>query len=272
MMNRIPCDVIRDLLPLYIDDVCSEKSKLLVEEHLAECEECRYCLEDMKKDLPKVLTPEEMDSVDELFAFLKKMGKNTEKLSYKIIDRMTVTKATIIVILIFTFIFGYSMYHTVETIPAKKVSVKEIYELDNGDLYVVLQSKAPIVSADLYEDAYRGTTKDIPNDSLYVQLNTQFWRFWDKSLPKEQAFIIYRNRPGIDPDNQGGHIQYDFYNSLHYDINRHSSESKLLWENTPGQKYNSAPDEIEEKIEDFKENPEAHFDDDSIIFSPTDYH
>ena len=35
------CDVILDLLPLYIDGCCSEESSRLVEAHLAVCEKCR---------------------------------------------------------------------------------------------------------------------------------------------------------------------------------------------------------------------------------------
>lgn len=37
---KIDCDVIRDLLPLYADDACSEKSREMVREHLAACPEC----------------------------------------------------------------------------------------------------------------------------------------------------------------------------------------------------------------------------------------
>ena len=34
------CAIVKDLLPLYADDVCSIESKKLVAEHLSECEEC----------------------------------------------------------------------------------------------------------------------------------------------------------------------------------------------------------------------------------------
>jgi predicted anti-sigma-YlaC factor YlaD len=34
------CKIIEDLLPLYIDEVCSDESKRLVEEHLEECDAC----------------------------------------------------------------------------------------------------------------------------------------------------------------------------------------------------------------------------------------
>ena len=36
--------MIRDLLPLYVDDACSETSKQLVEEHLSECASCKELL------------------------------------------------------------------------------------------------------------------------------------------------------------------------------------------------------------------------------------
>ena len=38
------CEVVRDLLPLYADEACSEKSRALVEEHLLDCAECREIL------------------------------------------------------------------------------------------------------------------------------------------------------------------------------------------------------------------------------------
>lgn len=40
-MTRIECDIIQDLLPLYQDQICSEKSCNLVETHLQECSDCR---------------------------------------------------------------------------------------------------------------------------------------------------------------------------------------------------------------------------------------
>ncbi len=49
---NISCEVIRDLLPLYADNVCSEESKELVEEHCGGCRECQSRLEAMKKPLP----------------------------------------------------------------------------------------------------------------------------------------------------------------------------------------------------------------------------
>ena len=42
------CKVIQDLLPLYQDDVCSEDSKKVVDEHLKECGNCREMADHLK--------------------------------------------------------------------------------------------------------------------------------------------------------------------------------------------------------------------------------
>ena len=34
------CDIIQDLMPSYIDGICSESSKNLIEKHIKECEVC----------------------------------------------------------------------------------------------------------------------------------------------------------------------------------------------------------------------------------------
>ena len=41
------CDIIRDLLPLYCDGLCSEASKQEIEAHVAQCQECCACLAEM---------------------------------------------------------------------------------------------------------------------------------------------------------------------------------------------------------------------------------
>lgn len=53
---RISCEVIRDLLPLYVEDMVSKDTRMLVEEHLQSCTDCVKELEAMKNqtvnDLP----------------------------------------------------------------------------------------------------------------------------------------------------------------------------------------------------------------------------
>lgn len=45
------CDIIRDLLPSYVDGLTSETSNEVIEEHIKECQECSKYLESMKKEV-----------------------------------------------------------------------------------------------------------------------------------------------------------------------------------------------------------------------------
>lgn len=47
---KYPCEIIKDLLPLYIDGVCSDESRKAAEEHLAECDECKAFFAELKQD------------------------------------------------------------------------------------------------------------------------------------------------------------------------------------------------------------------------------
>lgn len=47
-MSGVDCGIVKDLIPSYLDGICSESSKRAVEEHVQECGECRDCLERLK--------------------------------------------------------------------------------------------------------------------------------------------------------------------------------------------------------------------------------
>ncbi len=47
-MSKLSCEVIKDLLPSYIDDICSKDSKELIEGHISECGDCAAFLDKMK--------------------------------------------------------------------------------------------------------------------------------------------------------------------------------------------------------------------------------
>ena len=40
-MEKMNCDIIRDLIPSYVDEICSEATKNCVESHIEDCSECR---------------------------------------------------------------------------------------------------------------------------------------------------------------------------------------------------------------------------------------
>lgn len=49
------CEMIQDMLPLYIEEMVSDKTKAAVEEHLEECPECKSLYLDMQKEEIEVI-------------------------------------------------------------------------------------------------------------------------------------------------------------------------------------------------------------------------
>jgi len=45
---KVTCDIIRDILPLYSEDMLSDDSRAMVEEHIEACEECEHYLKEIK--------------------------------------------------------------------------------------------------------------------------------------------------------------------------------------------------------------------------------
>ena len=83
------CNVIKDLLPLYVDNVCSNETKKLIEEHLKKCKDCEQELTLLKANI-------KTNAIDE-----EKSIKNfKKKLNIKIIKKVTM----IIFFLIITII------------------------------------------------------------------------------------------------------------------------------------------------------------------------
>ena len=52
------CNIVKDLIPLYIDGCCSEESEKAVEEHIRDCYDCKRLLEDMKSSTDVITVSE----------------------------------------------------------------------------------------------------------------------------------------------------------------------------------------------------------------------
>lgn len=74
------CEVIKDLLPIYADGVCSKESAAMVEEHLSECEPCSSYLKEIKATeavAAQNATFTEAQQLDYLKFVKKKMRRRT---------------------------------------------------------------------------------------------------------------------------------------------------------------------------------------------------
>lgn len=118
-----PCGIIKDLLPLYIDDVCNNESRQVVENHLAECEACRKCCEAMKATEGYV---DKEDTAD------RNMVNSLKTVKNKIHKRITAIILSVVVAAV-ACIGGYHLLFNaaIKDVPLEDVSISaNVYDLE----------------------------------------------------------------------------------------------------------------------------------------------
>ena len=75
-MSKIPCEIIRDLLPSYIDGLTSDVTNKEIEEHMKDCSACEEALQQMRAPEIELLEPERKE-ID----FLKKTKRKQRKMA-----------------------------------------------------------------------------------------------------------------------------------------------------------------------------------------------
>ncbi len=72
---KIPCSVVRDLLPLYAEEMTEEETRALVDEHLEECSECSKRLEEIRAAAAVPAENTAVDTAKPLLALKKTINK-----------------------------------------------------------------------------------------------------------------------------------------------------------------------------------------------------
>ena len=129
------CDVILDLLPLYHDRVCSEKSRELVEDHLKECESCRQALDSISKEIsaPNVS--------------MKDAGKAWRTLTRNLWLRRAAAAVLILVLAVTAALVGKEIYEwdqeRLHYVDPEEIIVSNLCRLADGRIYLAHQRRAP---------------------------------------------------------------------------------------------------------------------------------
>ncbi len=124
------CDMIKDLLPLYADEVCSEESRKAVAEHLTECGACRSTLEKMNKQL--------VVNMDHDIKTIKRIKQRIR------IERIVIG-AVVAVIAMFVMSFLYIFLQTEKTMDYEKYNLAEnVYAEEDaeGNVWIVKKDVA----------------------------------------------------------------------------------------------------------------------------------
>ena len=108
-MSKVSCGIIKDLLPLYYDEVCCEESNTMVKEHLDECCSCKRELDTIKADiqLPKETIEKNRSDANAIKAISASWNRSKVKAFFK-----GTIGATVLIIIALTLVFGcYSQTH-----------------------------------------------------------------------------------------------------------------------------------------------------------------
>lgn len=124
-MSEMSCAVIRDLLPLYADGALSDESRALVEEHLAECGDCREVLSRMKEEIPAPRGEE--PGVAEALKGLRRALKRTKLKAIAI-----AVVATILVGWLATASYSYLEISWTVRIPPQNVVITDLCHTEDG--------------------------------------------------------------------------------------------------------------------------------------------
>ena len=124
---KIDCDVIKDLMPLYAENMASEKSAALIEEHFTECEDCRQLYEEMKQPEPEVEFKQE--PADNFKKYIKKKKRKTA-LRITLITVSVVLVAMIAEGIIFCGLAGLLVFD------GMTVEVEEYSDVANYNMYM----------------------------------------------------------------------------------------------------------------------------------------
>ncbi len=197
MSKKLPCYIVKDMLPLYADDLLSQESMNDVKEHLEECSDCSALYRQMTSPEPEIT--EDVPEVD----YLKKINKGRKRL---------LTCALLIVALIAAaaFINGRIQAAKADISYDEATKTMVIYGKDDTDI------KVPKTVNDAKE-------LDAQFDTFHVKVNLPILRNGDTPLEKylpeylgrtNESLKFIRNYMKENSDNEGLKERADKYVDL----------------------------------------------------------
>ena len=178
---KLHCDVIRDLLPLYLDGVCSEESKKMVENHLCECGSCKGELEELREKL--LPTSSQSREVNITHAAAVAWNKRKHRSFLK------GTAITMAVILLLTVMF---------ILPNTRVGMVSTVQIWESQLNDFAQEQLALQVRTQFN--VFGYKVDVVPDAKYVL-------FWKPGIPQYSGF--YYSADGVPVGFQGTAVDFE---------------------------------------------------------------
>lgn len=222
-MEKISCEVIQDLLPLYYDEVCSIETIKFVEDHLENCESCRLDLDRIKAEisLPQLVVVENQNEAEAIKGL-------------RIVWRRSKLRAFVIGILVASLLYGAYMGLTqwyIMKVPSDQIEVYEVATLSNGSVvYHAEITDGYELNRIKYEMDEQGNFYLIPLHSI---IKTKI----DPNISSE-IYNNFEHEKRVYKEKYNAEIKAIYFRS--------SSEDILIWKE--GMELKAASDELKEKL------------------------
>lgn len=168
MKNELPCDIIKDLLPGYIDNLSSSATNAAVEEHLSACPDCRRLKNSMTAS-PTDNAYVNGGSDTNLFKAVKK------RLNKKLRNTLIGASAAVIAVICGFYVLFNIPLKNIDisdiSVSANVYPTAELEKSQNGTgLALARDNSAVIISSgeDNKGDIFTITIPDIDNDNINV--------------------------------------------------------------------------------------------------------
>lgn len=179
----IKCDVIQDLLPLYIDNVASEGSRLEVDEHIKTCSNCREVLSKMQAGGNPIRLSVEKAEI-EAFKIMKR------KLLHK---NLLIACASIVATIIIYSFLGYLFFVQME---AKLMDVTWIAIIINC-LFLLVVISSIVFPLYYYSHKKARKVKNAPMSEAEALIKSKTQEFLSWYGPKCYITFEFINSPDI---------------------------------------------------------------------------
>ena len=128
---KTECSIVRDVLPLYLENMVSEDTAVFVKEHLENCSDCAEEFECLKagSQINQAETPQRGNDANVITAVKKKIVKR-------------IFKIVAAVCLVFVVLFCAVMLYTGISYPVTKDNISLSVNADDGYTYIILETEA----------------------------------------------------------------------------------------------------------------------------------
>lgn len=161
------CEIIRDLMPSYIDELTSEASNAALEEHVESCEECRKYMEIMRKEL--VSEEYLRKSEEEIKADIQPFQK-LKKVTSRAIGMILFVCLLLMVV---CSLVWYNLYGSIKTANSQDIAIS--YEKRNNLVQLTFSSQEDVYSIEVW-DGWTDEEEEIPEDERWRNVAVMQYR------------------------------------------------------------------------------------------------